>query len=119
MYLDFGGFFKQYGWIIAIVLVVLIAIIVAVLLTLNHKKSKRRNDNKIYDEIVLALGNKDNILSIEAKMSRLNVGLKNDSAMDVDKLKSLGVARIIKMSNKVTLVIGNVAQDIADKFNAK
>ncbi|MCH5172434.1 MAG: PTS transporter subunit EIIB [Erysipelotrichales bacterium] len=121
MYLEsnFANFFKDYGIYIAIALVVLITIFVVVLLITNKAKSKKgsNNINDLLNNIIEALGGKDNIKGMEAKMSRLNVSLLSDDKIDIEKLKSIGVERVIKMSNKITLLIGSSATDLANEFN--
>lgn len=102
---------------IAIAIAALLLIIVAILLIRNKKHQRKDNDDLIYNKILDGLGGKDNIVKMEAKMSRLNVELQNDSLISIDALKDAGVSRTIKMSNKVTLLLGDYALKIANKFN--
>lgn len=117
MYLDstIADFFKNYGLYVVLALIVIIIALVAFLLIRN--KSRNKNKSGLFEEIVEALGGQSNIVKMEAKMSRLIVELHNDAMADLEKLKVAGVARVIKMSNKMTLLIGNKASTIANKFN--
>lgn len=114
----FANFFKNYGIYIVIALVVLIAVIVIVLLVTNKSKGKKSSNDleKTLNHIIDALGGRDNIKSMDAKMSRLTISLVTNN-IDVEKLKEIGIERVIKMSDKITLLIGDKAQEFADKFN--
>ena len=73
------------------------------------KNKKKKNQNEKIERsqnVLLALGGEENILSIEAKESRLNIVLKDSSLLNEEALKSLGVSSIVRMSKKTTLVIG-------------
>ncbi|MCH5179757.1 MAG: PTS transporter subunit EIIB [Erysipelotrichales bacterium] len=115
---EFANFFKNYGFYIALALVILIAVIATFLLVRNYKKRKNGKNTLVglLNDIIEALGGKENINSMEAKMSRLNVSLISDN-IDIEKLKAIGIERVIKMSNKITLLVGNSASEIANEFN--
>ena len=69
------------------------------------------------DEWINALGGKDNIQDIMAMGSRLSVALANKDLIDREKLTALGVSNIMVMSNKVTLIIEDKAEQISNKIN--
>ena len=116
---ELANFFKNYGFYIALSLVILIAIIVTILLVRNHHKGKKNANSLkgLLNDIVEALGGRENIKNMEAKMSRLHIALIEDTNINIERLKELGVERVIKMSNKITLLVGNSATELADKFN--
>ena len=116
MFLDAGDFFKNYGLIIGLIILGIIIVVVVVLLIRNKTKSNKKASNDLFNQIMEGLGGIANINSLEAKMSRLNVSLKDDSLLNIESLKSNGVSRVIKMSNKITLLIGNVASEIEEQF---
>lgn len=80
----------------------------------------KRKKNPIVDESAWlgALGGKDNINSVSAIGSRINLSLKDKEKIDREKLTSLGVNSVLVMSNKVTLVIANNAVDIAETISS-
>ena len=80
-------------------------------------KKASNNLNGLLNNIIDALGGRENIKSMEAKMSRLSVSLLSNDNIDIEKLKEIGVERVIKMSDKITLLIGNNATDLANEFN--
>lgn len=117
MFLDAGDFFKNYGLIIGLIILGIIIVVVVVLLIRNKAKSNNKKvSNDLFNQIIEGLGGIANINSLEAKMSRLNVSLKDDSLLNIESLKSSGVSRVIKMSSKITLLIGNVASEIEEQF---
>ena len=103
----------------AVVLIVagcLVLVAILVFLVIFFGKRKK---NPIVDESAWlnALGGKDNINSVSAIGSRINLSLKDKEKIDREKLTSLGVNSVLVMSNKVTLVIPNNAVDIAETIS--
>ena len=49
-------------------------------------------------------------------MSRLNVSRKDDNLLNIDLLKTSGVSRVVKMSSRITLLMGNSASEIEQAF---
>ncbi len=94
-------------------LLVVAALVVLVIVFGKRKKSP------IVDESawISALGGKENIASVSAIGSRINLSLKDKEKIDRIKLTNLGVNSVLVMSNKVTLVIANNAVDIAETIS--
>ena len=82
----------------------------------ESKKNKDKNINSTYDEIILNLGGKENIVEITARGSRLSIVLKDNSLINIDALKNIGVEGVIVMTSKVTLVIGEDALKLKEYF---
>lgn len=89
--------------------VIVVASIVLVILLTRRNKKNRFNDG----DWIIALGNKENIKEITATGSRLSLNLVDKEIIDREKLKKLGVSSILVMSNKVTLVIEDKAEQVA------
>ena len=106
----------KYGLIGAGVAVIafIVAFVIAVVISKNKKK---KEGNELCEKIILNLGNKENIKTIEAKSSRLVVSLLDSSKMNEEELKNLGVTSILKMSNKITLVLGNISLEVVEYYN--
>lgn len=109
-------FFKDYAFYIALFFVAIIVITLLIIFFLNKKKKTSKevvnqisNDSIKWSE---ALGGSDNVIEVSAKGSRLVISLAESSKIDETKLKELGVTSIIKMSNKLTLVIEDNASKI-------
>ena len=93
--------------------VLMIATVVVLIIFLKKKKVVKV-DNSLWIE---NLGGKENIESVNQVGSRINLVLKDKEAINKDNLKELGVKSVLVMSNKVTLVIENNAEDIARAIN--
>ena len=102
------------GGIIAIIVAALVVIILALvgIIRLIKKSNFKKERTEKNNDIIIALGGRDNIVSFSSAGSRLSLVLKDYSLMKDEALKALGVSSIIKMSSKVTLVIGKDAEEI-------
>ena len=111
---DFGSFLYNYGYLLAIGAAVIVAALLVTFLLLQRRKNKTPEVSKEYSssEIYESLGGKDNVLTHQKAGSRISLTLKDYSKVDETKLNSLGVDSIIKMSNKITLVV----KDDSDSF---
>ena len=101
---------------------VLVLILIAIGFFLYNKistKRKKKEGNALCQQIICYLGEKDNIDILNAKGSRLVVVLKDKSLLKEEELKNIGVTSIVKMSSKITLVIGSIAADVEEYFNSK
>ena len=110
---DFGSFLYNYGYLFAIGAALIIAGFLVTFLLLQSKK-KKMEPKVAYssNDVIEALGGKENIESHTKAGSRISLVLKNYSLVKEDKLNELGVDSIIKMSNKITLVV----KDDSDSF---
>ena len=93
--------------------VLMIATVVVIIIFLKKKKVVKVDNSLWIDN----LGGKENIESVNQVGSRINHVLKDKEAINKDNLKELGVKSVLVMSNKVTLVIENNAEDIAKAIN--
>lgn len=115
---DFNVFLKNNAlWIcLGIVLLIVITIIIFIVTSIRFK-NKNKVSNKVDHSLWLeALGDKENIVSISATMSRLTIIVNGQEKVDKEKLKTLGVSNIITMSNKIILVVENKAQEIKNEL---
>lgn len=76
------------------------------------------NDFTAVAEIVLeGVGGKDNVESIDNCITRLRLVVKDYTAVDEKKIKSAGVAGVIRPGkNDVQVIIGTQVQFVADEF---
>ena len=118
----FNDFLKNNGVFIALGVAALIAIAIIVVLAIHFYSNK---NNSVVEESIVKpdvsiyeyLGGKENVLHHEKNGSRISLELKDDSKLDADKLKGIGVDSIIKMSNKTTLVVRNNPDEFYKLFN--
>lgn len=107
-----NDFLKSYGFWIAIALASAAFIAVLVLFIIAKVKSKdavievsKPEPSERSNGILEALGGKENILEHSLTGSRLTLSLTDYSLVNEEKLNQLGVDSVIKMSNKIILVI--------------
>ena len=93
--------------------ILMIATVVVIIIFLKKKKVVKVDNSLWIDN----LGGKENIESVAQVGSRINLALKDKEKINKDNLKELGVKSVLVMSNKVTLVIENNAEDIARAIN--
>jgi phosphotransferase system IIB component len=102
-------------WIVlALAAIILISLLVFIII--YRRKKVDQIDTTASSEWLDALGGKDNIIEANATGSRLSIKLNDSSLLDEEKIKSLGVSNILKMSNKVILVLEDKADKILEKI---
>ena len=98
--------------------VLLVVVLFIVFFLLFRKKDKAPTENKIVEidnnKWVNALGGKDNIVSFEAKGSRLIVYIFDNTKINKEELHELGVTSIIVSKDKATLVLKEKAENICN-----
>lgn len=114
---DFTLFLKNYGIWICVGLVCVMIIVLLFLFLFPHLKNKKNHLNNNSDDWIDSLGGRDNINDYIATRSRLTISLKDLTLLKEDKLKEMGVSNIMKMSNKIILVIENKAELIASSIS--
>lgn len=114
----FTSFLLNYGYLLAIGVAVIVAIIILVLILLQKGKKSPKEAKVSYssNDIIEALGGKENILSHQKAGSRISLELKNYNVNET-KLNELGVNSIIKMSNKIILVVKDDPDSFYKMFN--
>lgn len=117
----FNSFLSNYAFIIAIAVAAIILVTVAVLLLLQFKRKNKKEDTKeisySQNEIYEALGGKENVINHQRTGSRISLTLNDYNVIDENKLNELGVDSIIKMSNKITLIIKGDAESFYKLFD--
>ena len=68
-------------------------------------------------DIIKNVGGKENVVEIDNCITRLRLEIKDYTAVDEKKIKSAGVAGVIRPGkNSVQVVIGTKVQFVADEF---
>lgn len=95
-----------------------IIIITLVIIFLTGRKKSRSNRQFDFDAdaFIKALGGLENFTNVEAKGSRLSVAIKDKNLLNEENLKKNGVLSLIKMSNKVVLVVDGSAEKFKQKI---
>ncbi len=83
------------------------ALCLIVLITVFYKLSKKKSvlSETQTSEIVSFLGGADNILKYEAKISRLNVYVKDSSLVDIDAINEVTGCGVLLVNDKVQLIL--------------
>lgn len=89
-----------------IIFVVLLFIAIAIMKT--HKKDFKLEINKLVDY----LGGKDNIIDMEANMSRFKVTLKDVSLANKEAIQKLGARGIVEIDNQLKIILGSDAKKL-------
>ena len=123
----FTQFLVNYGVWIALGVcgfVALVAIFFLVFFSVKRKKWAEEADaleKKVASQpkvdVYKLLGGKENVISHDRMKSRIILQLKDDTRVDADKLKGIGVDSIIKMSNKTILVVEQDPESFYTLFN--
>ena len=114
---NLNGFLKNNALWIALVIVGIILITISLILIFGRKKKETKPKIAEQSLWMEALGGKDNIVKTEAYGSRLVINLVDKTKMNKDGLKSLGVSNIIEMSDKVTLVLEDQAEQVKKELD--
>ena len=116
---DFNSFLLNYGVWLALGVAVAVIIVFIIMFLLGNKKKKGKVAAKTFEtnEIFEALGGKENVLTHSKNGSRISLTLSDYDKVNEKMLNALGVDSIIKMSNKITLVIKDDADSFYKLFN--
>lgn len=82
----------------AVIAVILIVILIAVI------KSSKKDFKIEANRLVELLGGKNNIISIEASMSRFKASLKDVSLANKEGIQKLGAKGIVEIDNQLKIV---------------
>jgi PTS system glucose-specific IIC component len=95
--------------------------------TLNLKTPGRETDDapsqitevngELAFDIVVALGGKENIKSVDACITRLRVSLKSIQSADIDKLKALGAIDVVVIGDNLQAIFGTQSDNIKTEIN--
>lgn len=85
----------------------------------NASKSKNAQDEIVENapEVLKALGSDENIVSVDACITRLRVEVKDKSKVDKDKLKALGAVGVMEVGNGIQAIFGAKADAYKNEIN--
>ncbi|SCH16590.1 MULTISPECIES: glucose-specific PTS transporter subunit IIBC [unclassified Romboutsia] len=72
---------------------------------------------ELANEILIALGNKENLKSLDACITRLRVQVEDIEKVDKDKLKELGAAGVMVVGNNVQAIFGTKSDTLKSEIN--
>lgn len=116
---EFNLFLRDYGVYFAIGIAAIIAATLLAMLLLNRHRSRTQLQTEQRDQgLINALGGLENIKKAQARGSRLIVELVDYSLLRQVELAPLGITSFVLMSNKLTLVAGDISGQLAERLNA-
>lgn len=68
--------------------------------------------------LVQAFGGKDNILSLDACITRLRLGVKETSKVNKERLKSLGASGVVEIGNNIQAIFGTLSENLKSDMEA-
>lgn len=112
---QFNTFLRYNGLLLALGAV---AVLVFVILFIFLSGRKRKSDLS-FAPCIEALGGIENINIAKSSGSRIALSLNDYEKVDYEKLKGLGVSSFIKMSDKLTIVLGVDSKNLEKAINEK
>lgn len=107
----FNEFLKENAlWIALSFAIVIVVVLFSIFLFGRQSKVQTKDQAFDVPSFLAALGGADNIFLLEARGSRLSVTLKEKNLLKEEDLKRNGVVSLIKMSNKIVLVVDGSAE---------
>jgi PTS system N-acetylglucosamine-specific IIC component len=69
------------------------------------------------EQVIAAFGGRENLVNVDACITRLRMEVADKSKVDQDRLKSLGAAGVIEVGNSVQAVFGTDAEALKNDIN--
>jgi PTS system N-acetylglucosamine-specific IIC component len=69
------------------------------------------------EEVIVALGGRDNLVNVDACITRLRVDVTDKAKVDQARLKALGAAGVLEVGNSVQAVFGTDAEALKNDIN--
>ena len=76
----------------------------------------RRADTKA-EQVIAAFGGRENLVNVDACITRLRMEVADKGKVDQARLKSLGAAGVIEVGNNVQAVFGTQAEALKNDIN--
>jgi PTS system N-acetylglucosamine-specific IIC component len=70
------------------------------------------------EQVIAAFGGRENLVTVDACITRLRVDVADPSKVDQARLKSLGAAGVVEVGNSVQAVFGTDAEALKNEINA-
>lgn len=101
--------------ILCLCLLAILVSLIAIVVILSVKKSKKKKSaGKEFERLIECFGGIENILRVQSRESRLSLVLKDYDAVQEEELKKIGISSSIRMSHKITFVVGSKAAQIEE-----
>ena len=99
---------------------VVIAIILALILlyfgfihfSKNNRLDQEMKSTLPIEELLQALGGKNNIKEVRSSASKVTVVLDNQQLVDIEKIRSLGASGIVEGKDSLSMIFGRQSENI-------
>ncbi|MGL5506351.1 MAG: glucose PTS transporter subunit EIIB [Paraclostridium sp.] len=87
----------------------------------DYQEGKGKSTNNEIEEnapeVINALGGEENLVSVDACITRLRVEVKDKTKVDKDKLKALGAVGVMEVGNGIQAIFGAKADAYKQQIN--
>lgn len=83
----------------------------------EESTNSNMNNSELASQILVALGNKENLRGLDACITRLRVQVEDINAVDKDKLKELGAAGVMVVGNNIQAIFGPKSDTLKSEIN--
>jgi PTS system N-acetylglucosamine-specific IIC component len=73
--------------------------------------------NSKAEQVITAFGGRENLMNVDACITRLRVEVAEKDKVDQNRLKSLGAAGVVEVGNSVQAVFGTDAEALKNDIN--
>jgi phosphotransferase system IIB component len=108
-------FLKDNALLLVIIAVSLVILSILVIFLSGKHHASETN----YDDVIRSLGGKNNIVCAKSNGSRVAITLIDDSLVDFVGLKKAGIEKYIKMTKKITILVGSDSSKLSQTLNIK
>lgn len=104
--------------IIALIVILILAFVFIKMMKNKQPKKVSANDIPVdVNSIVEAVGGMSNIKETTATSSKVTFFVKDNSLVDLEKLKALGASGIVQTGEKVSAILGKYSKEISNLIN--
>lgn len=109
--------FTNMSFWLAVIVLIIVVILFAFLRIKVKNKQAGQSDNEQVALLVEYLGGLDNIISVQATISKMSVKLIDPEKVNVSAIKGLGASGIVETKKRISIIFGDLSQEYANKIN--
>lgn len=105
-----------------IIYIAIALVVIFIIFVVSINKSKKTTQGFLSFDIehfILYLGGNENIIDYQTSLSKIKIKVKDNSLVDLDKVKNLGASGIVETSEGFTFIFGNVSSTIGEELDKK
>ena len=102
-----------------VVIILLVLYIVMRVISKNSKPTVTSNLDFAIEDLLVNIGNVENIESVNSSMSKVTLKLKDTDLVIVEEVKKLGASGIVETKDGFTFIFGSVSPEIEKAIKEK